>query len=521
VALARGRGGSDPGSCGRTGVPLRRERAALAGLVFVGAAARLVRLTVLPAFLDENWHISWSLKLTSGMSLVRPWLAGKGLPIFVNALVLPLAGGHELAASRVLTVAFSLVTVASVFALARRLFDSRTAVVATLFYAFCPFALFHDRLFLTDVVVTTFFALALVAAVDFARSGRVRDGAFCGLALALGALSKASGVLLLVVPGAAWFALARPRRRSLAALFAAMAVAILLLAIPFSIFLRGTDAVRISLGGGASPIERASRNLPVLGEWLWVWGTAPLCILASAALAAAVVRRHAPRLYLAAVALVPLAALAFTATIWFPRYVHFVAVPALVLAADALVRIVDLGLARTSLPGLARASVLGVATCAALVPALSNDWHLWTDPRRARMPAIDRIQYVDGWPSGYGTRETVAAVQSERARHAEGLTIVVRSRALPATQMALSVAFRRDPGVRIEDLPLDDAAKSLPLLERWARERPTVVVASLVDGGRRLPPGTWGALLIEPLAETRKPDGQPCDAVYRVTALGR
>jgi len=154
---------------------------------------------------------------------------------------------------------------------------------------------------------------------------------------------------------------------------------------------------------------------------------------------------------------------------------------------------------------------------AVLVASLANDFRLWTDPSRARMPAIDRFQYVDGWPSGYGSRDTVEWVKGERARHPEGLTIVVRSRALPATQMALSVAFRRDAGVRIEDLPLDEPAKALPLLEQWARERPTVVVASLVDGERRPPPGTWGSLGVELVAETHKPGGQPCDAVYRVT----
>lgn len=500
---------------------MTRERAALAGLLLVGAATRLARLTVLPVFLDESWYISWSLKLTSGMSLVRPWLAGKGLPIFANALLLPLAGGHDLAASRAVTVAFSLVTAAAVFALARRLYDLRTAVVATAFYLFCPFTLFHDRLFLADAVVTTFFALALVAGCAFARSGRVRDGALCGLALALGALSKASGVLLLFVPVAAWLFLARPRRRSVAALFAATAVAVLLLAVPFSVFLRGTDAVRVAFGGGVSPLERSSRNLAVLGEWLWTWGSAPLCLLASAALAAAFARRHGPSLYLAAVGLAPLAALVLTATTWYSRYVHFVAVPALVLAGHALVRLVDLALARTGPSGLARAAVLSVATCAALAPALSNGWRLWTDPRRARMPSSDRFQYVDGWPSGYGTRDTVDAVRRERGLRPEGLTVVLRSRALPATQMALSVAFRRDPGVRIEDLPLDDAARSVPLLEHWARERPTVVVASLLGGGRPLPPEGWGSLRVEPLAETWKPDGQPCDAVYRVSALDR
>ena len=86
----------------------------------------------------------------------------------------------------------------------------------------------------------------------------------------------------------------------------------------------------------------------------------------------------------------------------------------------------------------------------------------------------------------------------------------------PATVLALSVVFRRDAGVRIEDLPLDEPSNAWPLLERWARERPTVVVVSFADGKR--PPETWGRLRAEVIGETRKPDGQPCDLVYRVSA---
>lgn len=494
----------------------------MAGLVLLCAVSRLVGLTVLPQFLDESWHISWSWKLTSGMSLVRPWLSGKGLPIFLNALVLPWAHGHDLAASRALTVAFSLVTVAALFNLARRLYDERTAVVAALFYIACPFTLFHDRLFLADVVVSTFVALALVASFDLARHGRTRDGALSGLALTLAVLSKASGVLLLFVPAAAWLAFARPLRRSWRALATAYAVALLLLALPFWVFLQGTGAIRLAFtGGAASPLDRTVRNLALVGEWLWAWGTAPLCTLALAGVVVALARRHAPSLFLAAVALVPVAVLVPTATTWYPRYVLFVAVPALILAAHALVGLLDFLLARRRLSAFARAAALVGTATAVLVAALANDFRLWTDPRRARMPAIDRFQYVDGWPSGYGVRDTVAWVKGERARHPEGLTIVVRSRALPATLMALSVAFRRDAGVRIEDLPLDEPAKTLPLLEQWARERPTVVVASLVDGGRRPPSGAWGSLGVEFVAETHKPDGQPCDAVYRVTPRAR
>jgi hypothetical protein len=133
------------------------------------------------------------------------------------------------------------------------------------------------------------------------------------------------------------------------------------------------------------------------------------------------------------------------------------------------------------------------------------------------MPAIDRFQYVDGWPSGYGVRDTVALVAAERARHREGITVVVWSRALPTTVMALRRANRRDPGVRIEDLPLDEPAQALPLLAAWAREHPTLVVVSVTAGHRQRPsPAAWAPLGATLVAETRKPSGELCDAVYRL-----
>jgi 4-amino-4-deoxy-L-arabinose transferase-like glycosyltransferase len=496
---------------------LKKTRTVLAALVALCAVARLVGLTTLPQFLDESWYISWSWKIASGMSIVRPWLAGKGVPIVLNALVLPWAHGHDLAASRALTVVFSLVAVAAVFQLARRLYDTRTAAAAALFYVVCPFTLFHDRLFLADTALSAFAALALVASVDLGRHGRARDGALAGLALTLAVLSKANGVLLLFVPSAAWLAFARPLRRSARALAMSYAVALLLLARPLWIFLQRTDAVRVAFAGSdVSLFDRVVLNLALVGEWLWVWGTAPLCVLAIAGALVGLARRHTPSVFLVSVALVPIVVLVPTAKTWYPRYVLFVALPALTLAAHALIRLLDFVHSRFERPVLARAAVLGGTVTAVLAPALVNDFWLWTDPRRARMPAIDHFQYVNGWPSGYGVRDTVALVKEERALHPEGLTIVIRSKALPATQMALSVAFRRDAGVRIEDLPLDDPAGARPLLERWASEGPTTVVASLVDGGRRPPSQTWGSLVVELVAVTHKPDGRPCDAVYRI-----
>ncbi len=499
--------------------PSRRKLwGALAAIVALCAATRLLGLMALAQFLDESWHISWSLKVAAGMSLVRPWLAGRVLPIAAGAVVLPWAHGHELAVGRMLAVLSSLVTAVAVFAVARRLYDARAAVIAALFYVFCPFTLFHDRLFLADPILSCFVALAMLGSHALARQGRESLGALTGLALTLAVLSKTSGVLLLFLPAAAWLLFARPLRRAWRALALAYAVAACLLAVPLWIYLRTTSTIRITFARhSAPPFERIAHNFALVREWLWTWGTPALCLLALAGLALALDRRRRPAtVFLALGLLLPLVALVPTAAVWYPRYVLFVALPGVILAAEALVAAVEFLSVRLALTPGGGAGLLAVGVALVLAPALIDDLSHWTDPRRARMPSIDRLQYVEGWPSGYGVDQTVALVARERAAHPKGLTVVVQSRELPTTVMALNLAFRRDGGVRIEDLPLDEPAKAAPLLEAWTRERPTVVVASRLENRPPPPVETWGRLTAVLLGETRKPGGAPCDAVYRL-----
>ena len=228
-------------------------------------------------------------------------------------------------------------------------------------------------------------------------------------------------------------------------------------------------------------------------------------------------RRDRAGLYLAAVGLVPLAFLVVTATFWYPRYILYAAVPGVVLAARGLLDAVGWIGSRLRVPvGPARHALLGAVAALALVPAVRADLWQWKDPSRAPMPGLERLQFVDGWPSGYGVGETVRFVGDELRRHPGGLTVVVNSRAHLTTRVALGVAFRRAPALRLEDLPLA-RTDVLPLLESWAREHPTLVVVSPVPEGHERPlPGPWAPLGATLALETRKPNGDLCDQVYRL-----
>ena len=145
--------------------------------------SRLFGLTALPAFLDETAHVRWAVEIASGEKLLRPWNYGKGLSIFLNALLFPWAFEHYLWASRALAVAFGAVSLLVGMAVARRLFDAGTGYAFGLLYLVCPFALFYDRLVLTDPPMATFAAVALVRTAAtrarVRRRARPRPGASC------------------------------------------------------------------------------------------------------------------------------------------------------------------------------------------------------------------------------------------------------------------------------------------------------------------------------------------------------
>src|SRR5204863_9700304 len=122
-----------------------------------------------------------------------------------------------------------------------------------------------------------------------------------------------------------------------------------------------------------------------------------------------------------------------------------------------------------------------------------------------------RFQYVTGWPSGYGVRDTVAFVRAEAGREPGGITVVTHSRTVRTTARALDLDFADDPRVRIEDLNFDQPEGAMPLLAEWARERPTLVVVEPAQAKSRRPdPSLFAPLGGALVTRTFKPHGLLC-----------
>jgi 4-amino-4-deoxy-L-arabinose transferase-like glycosyltransferase len=487
--------------------PLGGGRLLLFALYF---ATRLHALTLLPIFLDETLHARWAREIAAGRRpFGKTWEWGRALTVWMGALVTPWST-DLLWANRAISVAAGAVALWATVEAGRRLYDTRVGLLAGFFYVVCPFTLFYDRMALADGALTACAAVVLLASVRAVQEESRVQGAFAGLALVAGVLTKAPGVLLFGIPvatavllGAKW-----PAWR---AVLVAYLVGTPPAAYALGRFFSTRNAERmvdIATLNPAGPLGRLLANLGEASGWLWTYWTWPLVILGLAGLVAAVRLRDRRGLLVFLLALGPLLAFAALLSRWLPRYLVFTSVPFFLLAASGFA-----ALARRA-PLAVSAPVLVLA----VLPCLRFDYDLLRDPARAPFVPVDRDQFVTSWTSGYGTRDTIALVREELRRHPAGITVVThvnRFRTLRATPLALGLAFAGEPRVRLEDWDLTHPS-ALPALEKWRAEGPTLVVVPRSDPAIPSPSMAAFADLVVLLATTTKPDGRTADDVYRL-----
>ncbi len=493
-----------------------RSNLLFAGLLAAFAATRLARLDALPAFVDEARHLNWAQRFRAERLFLKPLEDGKLLQVAVTAVVVP-GAGDPLRAGRLASVVAGALGMWAAWRLGRAAggADSGETVglLAAALYLACPFTLVYDRMNLADVYLSSLAAVALLATLRLVAEPTPARGVALGLALAGCVLAKAPGLSMFVLPAAGVLLAPDRSRRLWSAVAVAYAVAIVLAAAPVAYFAGHTSQLAGKTGAGdESRLGVVAENVRLAASWLWSYWTPPVVALGLAGIALAAGRRRRPDLVLAVAAVVPLAAFTLLAYHWFPRYVLLTTVPFLVLAARALAD----GAARLAggdprRRGLVAAVGLGL-TCA---PGVAFGARFLADPASAPLPAVERFQLVDGWPSGYGWREAGVRLRDERARHPEGLTIVTDRVGHHTGQWVLKAEFMGDPGVEVRGLEMDED-EALGLVATWAGARPTY----LVTGARARRFAGTPAVRAEHLGTYAKPDGTFVCNVYWLTPRG-
>jgi 4-amino-4-deoxy-L-arabinose transferase-like glycosyltransferase len=117
--------------------------------------------------------------------------------------------GTSLFAGRLVSIAFSLLTVWVLFEMTNRLYGAKVALLSAFFFGIMPGVFWISRTAYVEVMLEFFFVVSLLFFFSWLRTNCERDLAVSTLALCLGFLTKyqaivAAGVMLFTLPALGW-----------------------------------------------------------------------------------------------------------------------------------------------------------------------------------------------------------------------------------------------------------------------------------------------------------------------------
>lgn len=453
----------------------------LGGAIILGlfAVTRLYNLTYLPIFTDEAIYIRWSqigsrdaawrfISLVDGKQPLYTWIA----------MVLMRFVADPVLAGRLVSVFAGLGGLTAMFFLGREVFrNRRIGLISSFLYLISPFALVYDRMALYDSLTATLSIWNLYLSILLVRRVRLDVALIFGMTLGLGMLNKTSGFLSLYLLPATLvlfdFGKAdRIRRlgRWLGFVGVATVVSLAMYSVlrlsPLFHMIGQKDSVFVYPFREwiAHPTEFFVGNIRGLFDWLIHYLTWPVWIAALFP-ALAFWRKTREKILLYGWWLAPFTALALFGRVLYPRFILFMTMPLLVLAALSIDHII----ARW------RKNVIGVVLLAILVlPSVWADYLLLTNPTYAPIPQADRGQYINDWPAGWGVKEVSEFVLRESQ---QGKVVVYTEGTFGLLPYGLEIWLVDKPNIEIRGLwPL---AQTVPdeVLESASRS-PTYLVAN-------------------------------------------
>lgn len=404
----------------------RRLAILLGALLVIYLVSRLLLLTRLPPFIDEGLHSFYVRTMESGIISAGAG-DGKWLSIFIfyGLTRLPV---DMLLVIRLASVAGGALTLVAIFMTGRELFSAAVGLLSAGFYIFLPYALFYNRLGLTDGIAVAFGAWVLYISV---RAVRADKGGYTVLLTALllaCVLAKASAMLFILFPLLALVILVQrgawpvALRKILPAIIGASVIVILMLSqdIGTAEIIHKTAETR-----SAGIIDLAANNTLTAGGWFWSLLTPPMAILSVVALLSlSIWRRDRAVLFVMAVLAVALVPYIVSAATWYPRYLLFALVPLTLLLAVFWAWLTDLLVQVTASPRRGRALSVLILALLLIWPALYG-LRLMAAPQEARLPVIVRRLYVSDWTAGYGAKELAKYLEAQ-AQTTQGGLLVLR-----------------------------------------------------------------------------------------------
>lgn len=443
------------------------------GLVVLYAVTRLTNLTKLPIFTDEAIYIRWSqigsrdaawrfISLVDGKQPLFTWIMMVFLRFFRDPLV----------AGRLVSVGAGFFTMIGLYVTGNELFiNKKIGLIASFLYIFIPFGLVYDRMALYDSLTAALSIWNLYLAILLARRLRLDVALLLGFGLGLGMLNKTSGFLsLYMLPGTLllfdwkkgklvkWIGLAL-----IAAFISQLMYSILRLS-PLYAMVGQKDAVFVYTFAEwlTHPFNFLLGNIHGLFDWAIHYLTWPMFTAAMLA-GFSLWKRPAEKLVLLGWWFAPFFALALDGRVLYPRFIFFMILPLMILAALTVRWIWDY---------FKRSVWRWVLLAVLLFGSIYTDYYVIVNPLYAPIPEADTGQYINNWPSGWGISQVNAYLLKESQK---GKVTVYTDGTFGLLPYAIEIYLVDNPNMKIQGVyPMPTAMPSQMFVQ--AEDHPTYIV---------------------------------------------
>lgn len=421
-------------------------------LVFFYFLTRLTNILSLPIFTDEAIYVRWAqialndaswrfISLTDGKQPMLIWLA-MGFLKFIQ---------EPLLAVRLVSVFSGLASMIGIFFLTKELFkNSKIGLLASFLYLIFPFALVYDRLALYDSLVASFMIWSLYLEILLVRNLRLDLALLLGAVVGGGMLTKSSAdFALILIPFSLLlfnFKSQGLKKRLLRfAMYGLLAVIVanlfysILRLSPFFYIIEQKNYLFIYSPGEwlSHPFAFFLGNLKTFLGWLIGYSSAPFILLIILAfLISNKLTRE--KLLLLSWFLAPLIATSLFGRLLYPRFLLFMTMFLIPLAALSLSYLLQ-----KSSKFYLRSLIL----LAFVFSFIFKDFFIVHNFQIAPIPQSDKGQFITGWPSGVGVKESIKFFEKE----AKNKKIFIATQGtFGLMPYALEIYLHKNPNIEIK-----------------------------------------------------------------------
>ena len=398
----------------------------LAAIVLIGFAGRLANPLVLPIFVDETFHTKAGAYVVDGTNSLF-FLASEGRILYswvLSAVYLFTGLDNLLLWGRWLSAFTGLVTILVCYKIGERLFSARGGLIAAGLWAIIPYSFWHERMSLVDPMSATFIGITIYFTLRLLEVSKPRQvllfGILTGLALSAALLTKLLSLLMLPISGLLLIFIYSPRRWANYLPRIGITYATYWLSTIFFVsqYQGDWDSSHRFSYVGSPTFNDMLNSVSEFVQWFYAYVTPPLllvCLIGIGWLFTQRWRIATPLVLSTLFAIVPLF---LFSRLFFPRYMLYIMLPLIVVAAGGL----DLIFNKLRQHRMIKWGYIGLAIV--LLPALWFDYLAVTAPVEAALPQLDKVQYQIGMSSGKGASEASDFLLKEQAVRQQPLAVL-------------------------------------------------------------------------------------------------